>query len=91
MTTLRLTHATRLVATYLLAHPDGDYGLAIARATGLDRRAVPGVLRRLATAGYASREVEQADPREAGRPRRHYYQLTDDGQAWATAVLARRS
>jgi PadR family transcriptional regulator len=94
MTTLRLTRATRLVAAHLLAHPGGDHGYAIARATGLDRRALTGthgLLRRLEVAGYATREVEQVDPHTAGRPPRHVYRLTDQGRAWAARIAPQPS
>jgi DNA-binding PadR family transcriptional regulator len=86
---LRRTIAVRRVADYLLTHPAGDYGGAIAQATGLSPQKVTGakgVLRRLVAAGYATRKVEQVDPAEINRPRRIYYRLTEAGRLWAAAA-----
>jgi hypothetical protein len=87
--TLRRTYPARRVAEFLLTHPDGDYGGAIARATGLSPRIVmgaKGVLRRLVAAGYATLEDEQVDPAELKRPRRTHYRLTEAGRLWAAAA-----
>ena len=45
------------------------------------------ILYRLEAAGWLASRWEDLDPSEVGRPRRRYYQLTEQGQEWARSVL----
>lgn len=73
----RMTIPTRLVLSGLLNGGE-QYGLELAKRTGLRRSTVYAALDRLETEGLVtSRRAE--DERNPGRPR-HYWQLTGDGQ-----------
>lgn len=48
------------------------------------------ILVRLEDAGWLTSRWEDIDPSEAGRPRRRYYRLTMNGQAWARSALEKR-
>lgn len=48
------------------------------------------ILIRLEDAGWLTSRWEDLDPSEAKRPRRRYYRLTGNGQAWARSALDER-
>jgi DNA-binding PadR family transcriptional regulator len=83
-----MTIPTQLVLHALLHHPEPAYGLEIRRATGLPSGTVHPILTRLHAAGWLASTWENADPRERGRPRRRYHQLTPAGAAQARRALA---
>jgi DNA-binding PadR family transcriptional regulator len=63
------------------------YGLELMDQTGLKSGTLYPVLARLEEAGWVTSSWEDTDPRDAGRPRRRYYELTGLGQrAGATAL-----
>jgi DNA-binding PadR family transcriptional regulator len=63
------------------------YGLELMDQTGLKSGTLYPVLARLEEAGWATSSWEDADPRDAGRPRRRYYELTGLGQRAGAAAL----
>lgn len=82
---IRRSHVQRLVINALLtAHDEGHeiYGNVISKATGANRSAVIGVLRRLDESGWTSSRIDD-------RAQRRYYRLTDQGAQAARAWLGR--
>jgi DNA-binding PadR family transcriptional regulator len=86
----RITVPVLKVLQYLLARGSGErvYGREIAQAVGLKSGTLYPVLARLEGAGWLTSAWEDVSPREAGRPRRRYYQLTGTGQQTARHALA---
>jgi DNA-binding PadR family transcriptional regulator len=75
------------VLAALCAEPQAwRHGYSIAKDTGLKSGSLYPILIRLADRGLVEARWEEEQP--AGRPRRHLYRLTADGQAGATAALA---
>lgn len=69
--------------------PEGRvYGLELTEQTGLKSGTLYPVLARLEGAGWVVSAWEEADPRDVGRPRRRYYQLSGLGQRAGAAELA---
>jgi DNA-binding PadR family transcriptional regulator len=62
----------------------------LSRAAGLASGTIHPILARLERAGWLESRWEDVDPREQGRPRRRYYQLTPDGVELAGDALSRR-
>jgi PadR family transcriptional regulator, regulatory protein PadR len=86
----RMTIPTQLVLQELLTDPTREvYGLEIGRAAGLASGTVHPILARLEALGWVSSRWEEVDPREASRPARRYYRLTDEGAQAARPALAR--
>lgn len=84
-----MTKKTQAVLSALLAEPDKElYGLEIYERTGLKPGTTYPILLRLQTAGLVCSRWEDADPANPRRPRRRYYQLTDQGFVAAPAKLA---
>ena len=88
MTDVRITVPVLRVLQALLARPaESLYGLELMEQTGLKSGTLYPVLARLEDAGWVSSSWEDADPRDAGRPRRRYYKLTGSGQRDGAAAL----
>lgn len=86
----RLTWQTQAILAVLLqdvASP--HYGLEMGRAAGLPSGTIYPILARLERAGWVKSELEQIDPKVAGRRARRYYELTGDGEGIAAAEIAR--
>jgi DNA-binding PadR family transcriptional regulator len=72
----------------LLAEPTREmYGLEICAAAGLSSGTIHPILARLEGMGWLESRWEDAVPSEAGRPRRRYYRLTEDGAERARIAL----
>lgn len=93
---LKMTTTVRLVLEALLRAWDDDptavlYGLEITARTGLLPGTTYPILQRLLEHGWLTDEWEDLDPREAARPRRRYYRLTEEGASQAREALERAS
>ncbi len=86
----RMTIPTQMVLRALLAEPTQEmYGLQICTAAGLPSGTIHPILARLEREfGWLTSRWEDAVPQEAGRPRRRYYKLTEDGAERARIALA---
>jgi len=89
----RMTIPTQLVLRALLANPTHEmYGLQICAEAGLPTGTIHPILARLENEyGWLTSRWEDVKPEEAGRPRRRYYQLTEDGAERARIALAQAS
>ena len=86
-----MTSATQAVLRALLEHPTHQrYGLELSEAAGLETGTIHPILARLEKLHWLESCWEDLDPKEAGRPRRRYYQLTHDGAERARDALDRR-
>ncbi|MEV0068267.1 MULTISPECIES: PadR family transcriptional regulator [unclassified Amycolatopsis] len=84
----RMTLPTQLVLHALLREPAQElYGLEICAVAGLPSGTIHPILARLEKAGWLRSRWEEADPSEAGRPRRRYYRLDPDGLEAAREAL----
>jgi len=84
----RMTLATKAVLRALLANPATElYGLQLCRLTDQPSGTVSPILSRLVQEGWLASRREDVDPREAGRPVRTYYKLTDEGAKLAREGL----
>jgi PadR family transcriptional regulator, regulatory protein PadR len=85
-----MTVQTQAVLQALLADPHAElFGLEIAKRTGLLPGTTYPILVRLQQAGWVRDRWEIVDTHDEQRPRRRYYQLTDQGVAAARAALHR--
>jgi PadR family transcriptional regulator, regulatory protein PadR len=86
----RMTIPTQLVLRALLIEPTREmYGLEICAAAGLPSGTIHPILGRLeAEFGWLRSRWEDINPETEGRPRRRYYQLTQDGTERARIALA---
>lgn len=66
----------------------GHYGLEIGKAAGLRSGTIYPALARLERAGWIESELEDIDPKVAGRRARRYYKLTGEGEKAAKAEIA---
>jgi PadR family transcriptional regulator, regulatory protein PadR len=87
-----MTTTVRLVLEALLQVWDDDptadlYGLEITARTGLLPGTTYPILQRLLEHSWLTDRWEDLDPREAARPRRRYYRLTDEGASSARKAL----
>jgi PadR family transcriptional regulator PadR len=82
----RMTLATKAVLRVLL---DGGelYGREIGALADLPSGTVTPILLRLVQEGWLESRREDIDPREAGRPVRNYYTLTEQGTKSARDAL----
>jgi len=86
---VRLSGPTLKVLKLLVENPRNAHsGAEIARTTGLGSGTLYPLLARLEKAGWCKSEWEAVDPRQAGRPRRRFYELTGLGQVRARAAFA---
>jgi DNA-binding PadR family transcriptional regulator len=77
------------VLRVLLEDPASEhYGLEVGQAAGLRGGSLYPVFGRLEDAGLLVSHWEDADPSEAGRPRRRMYRLTTEGVAYARQAIA---
>lgn len=84
-----MTLQVQLVLRALLSDPQRElYGLEIVDATGLPPGTIYPIMARLEHAGWLVSHWEIIDQHAAGRPRRRYYRLTDDGVLQARTALA---
>lgn len=85
----RMTLPTLVVLQALIADPlRWKYGLELCAASGRPSGTVYPILARLEGLGWLKSEWEEPDVHvPAGRPRRRYYQLTEDGAAGARTAL----
>jgi PadR family transcriptional regulator PadR len=87
----RITLQLQLVLRALVAEPTrARYGLELSDVTGLPTGTIYPILARLEGVRWVEStwEEEDAHPGE-GRPRRRYYQLTQDGVEEARSALAK--
>jgi len=86
----RMTIPTQLVLRTLLAEPTREmYGLQICETAGLPSGTIHPILARLEHEhGWVTSRWEGISPQAEGRPRRRYYQLTEDGAERARIALA---
>jgi PadR family transcriptional regulator, regulatory protein PadR len=85
----RLTLNVLRVLRVLLEDPARPrHGLEIGLAAGLRGGSLYPVLSRLEDAKLVTSTWEDLDPAEAGRPRRHLYQLNPNGVVYARQALA---
>lgn len=87
-----MTTTVRLVLEALLRVWDDDptadlYGLEITARTSLLPGTTYPILQRLLEHGWLIDRWEDLDPREAARPRRRYYRLTEEGESAARKAL----
>ena len=79
----------RVLQAFLIAGAaERLYGLQLTDQTGLKSGTLYPVLARLEKAGWVVSAWEEVDPRDVGRPRRRYYELSGVGQRAGTAALA---
>jgi PadR family transcriptional regulator, regulatory protein PadR len=85
---LRPTLQMLKVLRVLLDHPNrAHYGLELSKRAALATGTIYPILTRLEQAGWVRSNWEDAEPSDAGRPRRRLYWLTDDGAEKAVTVL----
>jgi|ERR1700722_5096518 len=80
--------STLLVLRSLLGQPNGQhYGMQIAEGTGIKSGVLYPILTRLESDGLIEGQWEDIDESAAGRRRRRWYRLTDDGRVQAYGLL----
>jgi PadR family transcriptional regulator PadR len=85
----RVTPQMLRLLEVLACDPNAEqWGLALAKAAGIQSPTVYRALARLETAQWVTSSPEEIDPARAGRPRRRLYRLTPDGIREATRLLA---
>jgi PadR family transcriptional regulator PadR len=76
------------VLRVMLDHPRAaHYGLELSRQSGLATGTIYPILTRLEQAGWVQSSWEEAEPSQAGRPRRRLYRFTEDGAELARTAL----
>ena len=82
----RMSGQTLKVLGALMGTPGGELsGTEIGKQAGLQSGTLYPILARLEACGWLDSRWEDGDPKEMGRPRRRYYQLTGVGQTRARA------
>ncbi|AXK34648.1 PadR family transcriptional regulator [Streptomyces armeniacus] len=86
-----MTLPTQLVLQVLLEQPSQElYGLQIGSQAGLASGTIHPILARLEAVGWLTSRWEDSDrAHQQGRPRRRYYQLSQEGCSQAPVALAR--
>jgi len=85
---VRLTQPALKVIRLLLKKPPARrFGTELSTATKVGPGTLYPMLARLEQAGWLTSEWETIDPRQAGRPRRRLYWLTDIGENKGRAAL----
>jgi DNA-binding PadR family transcriptional regulator len=88
MAEIRLSQAALKVLRFLMDAPRvAQSGAEIARATHVSSGTLYPMLIRLEAAGWLRSEWERINPREQGRPRKRFYELTSLGQNSANHAL----
>lgn len=78
---MQVTRQTQAVLAALFEDATSPhYGLELAKAAGLPSGTIYPILARLEKAGWVESEIEQIDPKAAGRRARRYYKLTAEGE-----------
>lgn len=86
----KMTIPTQLVLRAMIADPTKEfYGLELGQLAELASGTIHPILARLEGCGWVESRWEDQDPREIGRPRRRYYQLTPGGVAYGARALQR--
>ena len=86
---VQITVAVARVLREFLSDPSADrYGYDLMQATSFPSGKLYPILAKLARIGWLTREREDTNPAEAGRPPRFYYRLTADGVEAARYELA---
>jgi len=84
-----MTWQTQAILSVLLRDPrSAHYGLEMGKAAGLASGTIYPILARLERAGWVESEIEDIDPKMAGRRARRYYRLTSEGAAAARAEIS---
>jgi PadR family transcriptional regulator, regulatory protein PadR len=85
----RTTWQTQAILSALLQDASTPhYGLELGQAAGLASGTIYPILARLEREGWVTSEVEDIDPKEAGRRPRRYYLLTEIGQRKARSEIS---
>jgi PadR family transcriptional regulator, regulatory protein PadR len=85
----RTTWQTQAILSALLQAPSTPhYGLELGKAAGLASGTIYPILARLEREGWVTSEVENIDPKEAGRRPRRYYLLTETGRRMAMSEIS---
>jgi PadR family transcriptional regulator, regulatory protein PadR len=86
---LRITVAVaQLLAVFLADASEARYGYELMQVTGFPSGKLYPIMGRLTRAGWVTREREDIDPAEKGRPARCLYRLTNQGTGAAREALA---
>jgi DNA-binding PadR family transcriptional regulator len=86
---LRVTLAVaQVLAEFLADASQPRYGYGLMQATGFPSGKLYPIIGRLTRAGWLSREREDIDPAQVGRPARYLYRLTEHGTRMARHELA---
>jgi PadR family transcriptional regulator, regulatory protein PadR len=86
---LRVTVAVaQLLVTLMADVSQPRYGYELMRATGFPSGKLYPIMGRLTNAGWVTREHEDIDPAQEGRPARYIYRLTEHGIRAARYELA---
>lgn len=89
MIEIRLTRPSLSILNLFLADLRKRHsGAEISKATGVKTGTLYPILVRFEERGWMESEWEKIEPREAGRPRRRFYRLTELGKKMARAALA---
>jgi PadR family transcriptional regulator PadR len=89
MTEVRITVAVARVLREFLADPsEARYGYELMQLTGFPSGKLYPVLARLERAGWLTKEREDVDPEQVGRPPRRLYRLSPSGANLARCELA---
>lgn len=87
---MRIHMSTALVLRAMLDAPKTPrYGFELMQMTGLASGTMYPIMTRLQAEGLVTSELEDIDPRQEERPRRRYYQLTQEGTEFAVRELER--
>jgi PadR family transcriptional regulator, regulatory protein PadR len=85
----RMTWQTQAILSALPQDTDNPhYGLEMGKAAGLASGTIYPILARLERAGWVESELEDIDPKVAGRRARRYYRLTAEGKSLAGAEIS---
>ena len=86
---VRITVAVARVLREFLADPSRPrHGYDLMQVTGYPSGKLYPILARLQHAGWLTRNAEEIDPSEAGRPARYLYRLSEEGAELARQELA---
>jgi DNA-binding PadR family transcriptional regulator len=86
---VRITLAVaRVLREFLTNASQPRHGYDLMQATGYPSGKLYPILGRLTGAGWLTRNPEEIDPSQAGRPARYLYRLTEDGAVRARQEIA---
>lgn len=87
MTEVRLTLPILKVLRLMADQPHQWFGADIKRITNTSNGTLYRMLQHLESAGWLTSKWENIDPREVGRPRRHFYKITAIGKKHISKAL----